>query len=115
MSSSSDEYSSLEDEIDIEIVPELREILEADYYLINVKNRVRFKSSQKMSRLFLSKCVFQRLKLPAEPNVVSILESYYRHYATNQFCGLNEKTSRRYRNTFQAKEPKLSTEDIQRK
>lgn len=41
MSSSSDEYSSLEDEaIEIEIVPELREILEADYYLINGKNRV---------------------------------------------------------------------------
>lgn len=41
MSSSSDEYSSLEDEaIEIEIIPELREILEADYYLINGKNKV---------------------------------------------------------------------------
>lgn len=41
MSSSSDESSSMEDDgIEIEIVPELREILEADYYLINGKNRV---------------------------------------------------------------------------
>ncbi|XP_050307436.1 male-specific lethal 3 homolog isoform X2 [Anthonomus grandis grandis] len=95
MSSSSDENSSLEDEvIEIEIVQELREILEADYYLINGKNK--------------------RLKLPAEPNVVTILESYYRHYATNQFCGLNEKPSSRYRNHFNNRENRPKTEDIQR-
>lgn len=93
MSSSSDEYSSLEDEaIEIEIVPELREILEADYYLINGKNK--------------------RIRLPAEPNVITILESYYRHYATNQICGVNEKPNARYRNNFANREVKPKTEDI---
>lgn len=94
MSSSSDEYSSLEDEvIEIEIVPELREILEADYYLINGKNK--------------------RMKLPAEPNVITILESYYRHYATNQICGVSERPNARYRNSFVKQDIKPKTEDIQ--
>jgi len=93
MSSSSDEYSSLEDEaIEIEIVPELREILEADYYLINGKNK--------------------RIKLPAEPNVITILESYYRHYATNQICGVSEKSNTRYRNNSINKETKPKNDDI---
>ncbi|XP_066258648.1 MSL complex subunit 3 [Euwallacea similis] len=93
MSSSSDESSSIEDDaIEIEIVPELREILEADYYLINGKNR--------------------RIKLPAEPNVVTILESYCRHYATNQFCGVNEKPHPRYKIQFGTKDARPKTEDI---
>ncbi|CAG9765966.1 unnamed protein product [Ceutorhynchus assimilis] len=94
MSSSSDNSSVEDDEIVIEIVPELKEILEADYYLINVKNR--------------------RLKLPTEPNVVAILESYYRHYVTNQFCGLNEKSHSRNRTSLNIKESKPKTEDIQK-
>ncbi|KAL1497162.1 hypothetical protein ABEB36_008167 [Hypothenemus hampei] len=94
MSSSSDEHSSNEDEtIEIEIVPELREILEADYYLINGKNR--------------------RLRLPAVPNVVSILESYYRNYVNSQFCDPNGKSQSRSRNSFH-KETKIKASDIQK-
>ncbi|XP_030748090.1 male-specific lethal 3 homolog [Sitophilus oryzae] len=94
MSTSSDENSSIDDEsIEIDIIPELRAILEEDYYLINGKNK--------------------RVKLPAEPNVVFILESYYKHYATNQICGLQEKQNYRCRNNFY-KDSKPKTEDIQK-
>ncbi|KAF7285009.1 male-specific lethal 3 [Rhynchophorus ferrugineus] len=94
MTTSSDDNSSMDEEsIEIEIIPELRVILEEDHCLINEKNK--------------------RVKLPAEPNVVSILESYYKHYATNQICGLTEKSNSRYRNHFY-KDTKPKTEDIQR-
>ncbi|KAJ8956575.1 hypothetical protein NQ314_006702 [Rhamnusium bicolor] len=78
VTSSSEDDSSMEDEsIHIELTNELREILENDYHLIKDKNKL--------------------MKLPAEPNIVTILESYYRHYATNKICGLTEKSSARYK------------------
>lgn len=50
------------------------------------------------------------MKLPTEPNVVSILEAYWRHYAMSLLCGLNEKTHGRHRNSS-----KIRPEDLQRK
>ncbi|XP_019874666.2 male-specific lethal 3 homolog isoform X2 [Aethina tumida] len=91
-SSTSGDDSSMEDDyVQIDLSIELREILERDYYLV---------SKNKLS------------KLPAEPNIISILEMFWRHYATNQICGLNEKPSSRYRNS--SNHNKIKPEDIQR-
>ncbi|KAG5872538.1 hypothetical protein JTB14_038171 [Gonioctena quinquepunctata] len=76
-SSSEDDSSMDDDTIHIELTPQIRELLENDYYLIKQKNKL--------------------MKLPAEPNVVTILELYYRHYANNQICSLTEVPSVRYR------------------
>lgn len=93
-STSSEDDSSIDDEcIQVNLTNDLREILETDYYLIKEKNRL--------------------LKLPAEPNVVAILENYYRHYVTNQICELNEKTNGRYRN-FSNNQQKPRLEDVQK-
>ncbi|KAJ8920482.1 hypothetical protein NQ315_005351 [Exocentrus adspersus] len=95
MTSSSEDDSSLEDEsIHIELTHDLRKILENDHYLIKDKNKL--------------------LKLPAEPNVVTILETYYRHYATNQICGLTEKSNTRYRPPPVNNQVKPKPEDIQK-
>ncbi|KAJ8954959.1 hypothetical protein NQ318_000390 [Aromia moschata] len=95
VTSSSEDDSSMEDEtIHIELTNELREILENDYYLIKDKNKL--------------------MKLPADPNIVTILETYYRHYATNQICGLTEKSNTRYRGTPAANHVKGKPEDIQK-
>nr|CAH7730744.1 unnamed protein product [Callosobruchus chinensis] len=94
VTTSSEEDSSIEDEIiHIEITPDLREVLENDYYLIKDKNKL--------------------VKLPADPNVVTILEMYYRHYATNQICGLTEKYTPRYR-PLAVNQTKPKPEDIQK-
>ncbi|CAH1155086.1 unnamed protein product [Phaedon cochleariae] len=94
--SSSEEDSSTEDEIiHVELTPELREILENDYHFIKEKNKL--------------------MKLPADPNIVTILESYYRHYATNQICGLTEKSTGRYRlPPANPNQVKAKPEDIQK-
>lgn len=55
------------------------------------------------------------MKLPAEPNIVTILETYYRHYATNQICGLTEKSNTRYRPPPANNHVKPKPEDIQKK
>jgi len=39
----------------------------------------------------------QVLKLPADPNIVTILEGYVKNCAVNQLCGIGEKPQRRYR------------------
>ncbi|KYB25873.1 Uncharacterized protein R102.4-like Protein [Tribolium castaneum] len=94
VTSSSEDDSSIEEEtVPIELTPELRACLEQDYCLINTKNKL--------------------VKLPAEPNVVTILENYWRHYANGQISDLNEKTSQRHRypfNNTQRRRP----EDVQR-
>lgn len=41
--------------------------------------------------------LLQVLKLPADPNVVTILEGYVKNCAVNQLCGIGEKPQRRYR------------------
>ncbi|KAJ8977286.1 hypothetical protein NQ317_015571, partial [Molorchus minor] len=91
-SSSEDDSSTEEDIVHIELTDGLRQLLEADYYLINDKNKL--------------------MKLPTEPNVVTILETYYRHYATNQICGLTEKSNMRYRPPPASNHAKLKPEDI---
>ncbi|XP_063912809.1 male-specific lethal 3 homolog isoform X2 [Zophobas morio] len=92
--SSSEDDSSIEDEsVPIELTAELRTFLEEDYYLINTKNKL--------------------LRLPAEPNVLTILEGYWRHYATNQICDLNEKSHSRHRYLFHS-QSKRRPEDVQR-
>ncbi|CAH1987097.1 unnamed protein product [Acanthoscelides obtectus] len=96
MTTSSEEDSSIEDEIiHIEITPDLREILEYDYYAIKEKNKL--------------------LKLPVEPHVASILEQYYKHYVTNQIVGLTEKSTPKYRPLpFHQNNVKPKPEDIQK-
>ncbi|XP_060517612.1 male-specific lethal 3 homolog isoform X2 [Cylas formicarius] len=95
MTSSSDEHSSIEDEaVEIELTPELREVIEIDYSFIKKKHKL--------------------LKLPAEPNIVTILETYYKHYATSQICGLNEKPSSRYKYYSHNQNCRPKHEDVQR-
>ncbi|CAG9836914.1 unnamed protein product [Diabrotica balteata] len=96
ITSTSEDDSSTEDEaIYIELTADLRKIIENDYYLIKEKNKL--------------------MKLPAEPNIATILESYYRHYATNQICGLTEKSTGRYRTqSINQNSVKPKPEDIQR-
>ncbi|XP_056642015.1 male-specific lethal 3 homolog isoform X2 [Diorhabda carinulata] len=96
ITSSSEDDSSTEDEtIYIELTADLRKVIEQDYYMIKEKNKF--------------------LKVPAEPNVATILETYYRHYATNQICGLTEKPAGRYRNpSNQQLSGKTKSEYIQR-
>lgn len=61
--STSDEDSSTDDDqFHVELPPEMREFLEQDYYLINTKNKL--------------------VKLPAEPNIVTILEHYWKQYTS---------------------------------
>ncbi|CAG9861168.1 unnamed protein product [Phyllotreta striolata] len=95
ITTTSEDDSSTEDEtIYIELTAELREVLENDYNMI--------KEKQKLS------------KLPADPNIVTILESYYRHYANNQICGLMEKTTVRYRTALNQTQGKPKPEDVHR-
>ncbi|KAK5649908.1 hypothetical protein RI129_000937 [Pyrocoelia pectoralis] len=89
-SNSSEEDSSLDDDtFPIELSPDLKEILENDYDNINNHNKL--------------------MKLPAEPNVVTILEMYWKHYATGLFCGLNDKPLTRHRIPT-----KIRSEDVQK-
>lgn len=95
MTSSSDEdLSGDEEQISIDLPVELRQILEQDYYLINTNNKL--------------------VKLPAEPNVVAILEGYWKHFATNQMCDWQEKGNSKPRYQFN-NQSKRRPEDIQRK
>nr|XP_023021369.1 male-specific lethal 3 homolog [Leptinotarsa decemlineata] len=96
ITSSSEDDSSMEDDmIHIELTPQIRELLENDNFFIKERNKL--------------------MKLPAEPNVVTILESYYRHYATNQICGLTETPAVRYRPSLVNQNPiKAKPEDIQK-
>ncbi|KAI4458732.1 mortality factor 4-like protein [Holotrichia oblita] len=90
--SSSEEESSIDDDlVHIELTRDLRERLEQDYHFIKDQNKLH--------------------KLPAEPNVVTILELYWRQYASNQICCLNEKPAK-YRgyNNF----TKIRPEDLQK-
>ncbi|RZC39638.1 male-specific lethal 3 -like, partial [Asbolus verrucosus] len=89
ITSSEDDSSMDEESVPIELTTELRECLEQDYYLINTKNKL--------------------VRLPAEPNVVNILENYWKHYATSQICDLNEKANTRHRN-----QTKRRSADVQR-
>ncbi|XP_017782513.1 PREDICTED: male-specific lethal 3 homolog isoform X2 [Nicrophorus vespilloides] len=67
-SSCSDSESVEEDEsIPLEITDELRERLEFDYNLVHQHGRIH--------------------KLPAEPNIITILEIFWKHYATSQKYG----------------------------
>lgn len=92
-SSTSEEDSSAEEEsIHIDLTSVLREHLEKDHQMINEKHKL--------------------VKLPADLTVVAILENYYKHYATNQICGLNEKQSK-YR-SFSNQSNKCKPEDIHR-
>ncbi|XP_031338068.1 male-specific lethal 3 homolog [Photinus pyralis] len=89
-SHSSEEDSSLEDDMfPIELSQDLKEILENDYENINNQNKL--------------------MKLPAEPNVVTILEMYWKHYATSLLCGLNDKPLTRHRIPS-----KIRPEDVQK-
>lgn len=95
VTSSSEDDSSLEEEsVPIELTPELRACLEQDYCLINTKNKL--------------------VKLPTEPNVVTILENYWKNYANNQINDLSEKTNARNRYPF-SNTQRRSPEDVQRK
>ncbi|CAH1107841.1 unnamed protein product [Psylliodes chrysocephalus] len=96
ITTSSEDDSSTEDEtIYIELTDDLRKIIENDHSLIKEKQKL--------------------MKLPAEPNVATILESYYRHYATNQICGLTEKSTIRYRGpSVNQNQTKAKPDDIQK-
>ncbi|XP_066999110.2 MSL complex subunit 3 [Anabrus simplex] len=71
--------SSVEDEerVPLELSDTLKRLLEQDHELITKKNKL--------------------VKLPAEPNVATILEGYVKHCAVNQLCNLTDKPQRRYR------------------
>ncbi|PNF27680.1 hypothetical protein B7P43_G14592 [Cryptotermes secundus] len=79
MTSSEGESSGEADEerVPLELSDTLKRLLEEDHDLIIKKNKV--------------------LKLPADPNVVTILEGYVKNCAVNQLCGIGEKPQRRYR------------------
>ncbi|KAF5279553.1 hypothetical protein FQR65_LT03375 [Abscondita terminalis] len=87
--SSEDESSIDDDGIPIELTQDLRNILEHDYHNVNNRNKL--------------------MKLPADPNVVTILEMYWKHYATTLFCGLSDKPHTRHRTPS-----KIRSEDIQK-
>ncbi|GJQ86239.1 putative MRG protein [Trypoxylus dichotomus] len=91
-SSSSEEESSIDDDlVHIELTRDLRERLEQDYHLVKEQNKLH--------------------KLPADPHIITILELYWKHYALNQICCLNEKPAKyRAYNNF----PKNRPEDVQR-
>lgn len=75
--SSSDDDSSIEDDyISIELTPNLKQILEQDYYLINSNRKLH--------------------KLPAEPNIINILELFMRYYY-DYVCNENDKSLGRLR------------------
>ncbi|CAH0553408.1 unnamed protein product [Brassicogethes aeneus] len=74
-----------------ELNQEIREILENDHAMIT-KNKLH--------------------KLPAEPNIITILEMFWKHFASNQIFGLNEKPNSRNRNNNNAN--KAKPEDIQK-
>ncbi|KAJ9577149.1 hypothetical protein L9F63_006271, partial [Diploptera punctata] len=65
-----------EERVPLELSDTLKRVLEEDYDFINEKNKI--------------------VKLPADPNVVTILEGYMKHCAVNQLC-VGEKPQRRYR------------------
>lgn len=79
MTSSETESSGEVDEerVPLELSDTLKRLLEEDYDFITKKNKV--------------------LKLPADPNIVTILEGYVKNCAVNQLCGIGEKPQRRYR------------------
>ncbi|XP_018332249.1 male-specific lethal 3 homolog [Agrilus planipennis] len=91
LTSSSEEDSSMEEDlVPVELTKDLQEVLEIDYHLIHERNKLH--------------------KIPAEPCIITILEKYWKQYATNQIYCLTEKSnSGRYRNQ-QKKKP----EEIQR-
>ncbi|KAL3278657.1 hypothetical protein HHI36_016194 [Cryptolaemus montrouzieri] len=89
-SSSEDDSSTEEEYIPIELTPNLKQLLEHDYHMIYSNNMLH--------------------KLPAEPNVVDILEIYFKHFSNHQVCNNNEKSSSRYRSHYQTQKP--SVEDI---
>ncbi|KAK4881742.1 hypothetical protein RN001_005061 [Aquatica leii] len=89
-SSHSSEDSSLDDDsVPIELSQDLRNILEHDYHNVNNRNKL--------------------MKLPADPNVVAILEMYWKHYATSLLCGLNAKPHTRHRTPS-----KIRPDDVQK-
>lgn len=94
-SSSSEDESSADDEemVPIELTDDLRRILEQDYYMVKEKGKV--------------------MKVPAEPNVVGILEMYWRHYVTNRLCGVNDKPNTRNRQP--CTQQRTKPEDLQKK
>lgn len=55
----------------------------------------------------------QLLKIPAEPNVISILEMYWCHYVTNKLYGMNDKPNTRNRQPYN--QQKTKPEDLQKK
>lgn len=101
-SSTSDEDSSIDDDqFHIELPLELRDFLEQDFCLINTKNKL--------------------VKLPADPNIVTILENYWKHYSSSLLCDLNEKTNGKSRwslgnsNSNTNNNSKKRPEDVQRR
>lgn len=70
---SSNESSDDDDVIDVELtIPQvLREKLEEDFLMINKRNKL--------------------LRLPAEPNIVSVLEGYVKNFSINVFYGLSDR------------------------
>lgn len=72
--SESESEDDVEKVAEIEISQPLKEQLEEDCYYITKKNKV--------------------VKLPCEPNVISILESYVKHLAANLLCAAPPKNSK---------------------
>ncbi|PSN39620.1 hypothetical protein C0J52_13803 [Blattella germanica] len=66
-----------EERVPLELSDTLKRVLEEDHDLVTKKNKI--------------------LKLPADPNVVTILEGYVKNCAVNQLCGIGEKPARRFR------------------
>lgn len=63
---------------------------------------------------------FQILKLPANPNVVAILEGYYKQYGIGQICNVADKSTTRHRNNITNPRAnhnhiKLKPEDVQKR
>lgn len=77
LSSSGESSAEDEERVPLELSESLKRILELDYELITKKDKV--------------------LNLPADPNIVTILEGYVKHCAVNHLCGISDKPQRRFR------------------
>lgn len=96
ITSSSDSGSSGEEDVmPLELTPTLRNALEHDNFLINTKNKLH--------------------RLPAEPHIVSILEKYWRWYATNELSKISDKPNTRNRHTGYGNAVKVKPEHVHRK
>lgn len=95
ITNSSDSESSYEDDIiPIDLTAFLREHLENDHNLIKNCRRLH--------------------KLPAQVNVIEILEKYWKHYASEQLHSLLDKPTTKYRQ-YNYSRNRTSSEDVQRK